>query len=193
MLQITAPENEHRILLHSCCAPCSSAIIECLIDNNIKPVMLFFNPNIYPSAEYETRKEEAKRFATLKNIDFIDADYNYNAWKEEMKGLEDEPERGNRCLKCFYYRLSYTAKYAKEHGLKVFTTYLASSRCKILEQINKACRLAASQYEVTMFCEHNWRKGGLQELRNQLLKENNFYNQRYCGCEFSLKATSNNK
>ena len=149
MLQITAPENEHRILLHSCCAPCSSAIIECLIDNNIKPVMLFFNPNIYPSAEYETRKEEAKRFATLKNIDFIDADYNYNAWKEEMKGLEDEPERGNRCLKCFYYRLSYTAKYAQEHGLKVFTTTLASSRWKSLEQINKAGRLAASQYEGT--------------------------------------------
>lgn len=193
MLKITAPGGEHKVLLHSCCAPCSSAIIECLIANDIEPVILYFNPNIYPDTEYEIRKEEAKRFAMLKNIEFIDADHNYNTWKEEMKGLEDEPERGNRCFKCFYYRLSYTAKYAREHGLKIFTTTLASSRWKSLDQINEAGRQAASRYEGVVFWEQNWRKGGLQELRNKLLKEYHFYNQLYCGCEFSLRTCENKK
>ena len=88
-----------------------------------------------------------------------------------MQGLEHEPERGSRCLKCFTLRLTETARYASEHGFSVFTTTLASSRWKSLEQINEAGCRAAALYPGTLFWEQNWRKGGLQERRNQLLKE----------------------
>ena len=88
-------------------------------------------------------------------------------------------------VQCFKMRLLQTARYALEHGFTTFTTTLASSRWKSLEQINEAGRWASEQVEGVTFWEQNWRKGGLQERRNQLLKEYGFYNQQYCGCEFS--------
>ena len=136
MLKIQTPNGEDRVLLHSCCAPCSSAIIECLLANGIRPTVFYCNPNIYPQEEYEIRKQEAVRFVTSQNLDFIDADYDYTHWRNTMLGLENEPERGSRCLKCFTLRLTETARYASEHGFSVFTTTLASSRWKSLEQEN---------------------------------------------------------
>ena len=164
MLKIQTPNGEDRVLLHSCCAPCSSAIIECLLANGIRPTVFYCNPNIYQQEEYEIRKQEAVRFVTSQNL-----------------------ERGSRCLKCFTLRLTETARYASEHGFSVFTTTLASSRWKSLDQINEAGKRAAALYPGTIFWEQNWRKGGLQDRRNQLLKEYDFYNQLYCGCEFSRK------
>lgn len=187
MLTLAPPHNEKQVLLHSCCAPCSSAIIECLLANGIRPTVFYYNPNIYPEAEYEVRKREAIRFVTAQGLDFVDADYDYAWWKSEMAGLEAEPERGKRCLRCFSLRLTETARYAATHGFTLFTTTLASSRWKSLDQINEAGRMAAARYPGTTFWEQNWRKGGLQERRNQLLKTYAFYNQRYCGCEFSYK------
>lgn len=187
MLQLTPPHNETTVLLHSCCAPCSSAIIECMLANGIRPTVFYCNPNIYPREEYEIRKNEAIRFVTAQGLDFVDADYDYDAWRNQMLGLEHEPERGPRCLRCFTLRLTETARYAAEHGFTLFTTTLASSRWKSLDQINEAGRRAAACYPGTEFWEQNWRKGGLQERRNQLLKEYAFYNQQYCGCEFSME------
>ena len=185
MLKIETPNKDDKVLLHSCCAPCSSAIIECMVANGIRPTIYYYNPNIYPLEEYETRKAEAKRFVTSQGLMFVDADYDYDGWKEGVCGLENEPERGKRCLQCFKMRLLQTARYALEHGFTTFTTTLASSRWKSLEQINEAGRWASEQVEGVTFWEQNWRKGGLQERRNQLLKEYGFYNQQYCGCEFS--------
>ena len=185
MLKIETPNKNDKVLLHSCCAPCSSAIIECMVANGIRPTIYYYNPNIYPLEEYETRKAEAKRFVTSQGLMFVDADYDYDGWKEGVCGLENEPERGKRCLQCFKMRLLQTARYALEHGFTTFTTTLASSRWKSLEQINEAGRWASEQVEGVTFWEQNWRKGGLQERRNQLLKEYGFYNQQYCGCEFS--------
>ena len=185
MLKIETPNKDDKVLLHSCCAPCSSAIIECMVANGIHPTVYYYNPNIYPLEEYETRKAEAKRFVTSQGLMFVDADYDYDGWKEGVCGLENEPERGKRCLQCFKMRLLQTARYALEHGFTTFTTTLASSRWKSLEQINEAGRWASEQVEGVTFWEQNWRKGGLQERRNQLLKEYGFYNQQYCGCEFS--------
>ena len=193
MLKIQTPNGENRVLLHSCCAPCSSAIIECMLANGIRPTVFYCNPNIYPQEEYEIRKQEAIRFVTSQNLDFIDADYDYDHWRNAMSGLENEPERGSRCLKCFTLRLTETARYASEHNFQVFTTTLASSRWKNLEQINEAGRRAASFYPGTIFWEQNWRKGGLQDRRNQLLKEYDFYNQLYSGCEFSMKRLEQQK
>lgn len=188
--RVSAPLGVDKVLLHSCCAPCSSAIIECMLANGIRPTVFYFNPNIYPQEEYETRKAEAKRFVIAQGLDFVDADYNHEEWLENIHGLESEPERGSRCLQCFTLRLAATARYASEHDFRVFTTTLASSRWKSLEQITEAGHRAMNLYPGTLFWEQNWRKGGLQDRRNQLLKEYQFYNQQYCGCEFSMERLS---
>ena len=193
---IVVPEGCKRVLLHACCAPCSSAIVEWLLAHEIEPVIYYFNPNIYPQEEYEIRKNESKRHAESLGITWIDDDrlrvtgYGaaHEAWKEAMCGLENEPERGRRCEKCFYYRLKRTAEKAKELGIEYFATTLASSRWKSLDQINAAGMRAAAECsggEPLAFWAQNWRKDGLQERRNALLKEYNFYNQLYCGCEYS--------
>jgi predicted adenine nucleotide alpha hydrolase (AANH) superfamily ATPase len=187
MLKVETPNGEQQVLLHSCCAPCSAAIIECLLDNDIRPTIFYYNPNIYPREEYEQRKQEAIHYVTSLGLEFIDADYNYEAWRNNMVGLEEEPERGCRCLKCFELRMYETARYAWLHGFTLFATTLASSRWKNLAQITEAGKKAAAAFPPTHFWEENWRKGGLQERRNELLKENGFYNQTYCGCEFSLR------
>ena len=175
------------ILLHCCCAPCSSAILEWMINNDIRPVLYYCNPNIFPEEEYFIRKNEITKYATKLGIDFYDDDYNHNEWLDRVAGLEKEPERGLRCLECFKMRLLRTAEKCKLLGIDTFTTTLASSRWKSLNQINEAGRWAAEQVGGIRFDDRNWRKGGLQQRRNELLKENAFYNQLYCGCEFSIR------
>lgn len=179
-----------RILLHCCCAPCSSAILEWMMARDIKPTLFYCNPNIYPLEEYLIRKNEITRYAEKLGIGIIDDDYDHEAWLCHVKGLEQEPERGGRCLQCFKLRLLRTAQKAVELGFSEFTTTLASSRWKSLDQINAAGQWASAQVGgAVKFNEKNWRKGGLQQRRNELLKENGFYNQLYCGCEFSFRKT----
>ncbi|MCD8194615.1 MAG: epoxyqueuosine reductase QueH [Tannerellaceae bacterium] len=175
------------LLLHTCCAPCSAAIIEWLVNNGIRPTLFYFNPNIYPEEEYLVRKSECTRYAGSLELEIIDGDYDHNGWLSCITGMEQEPERGNRCFECFRMRMLATAKLTRELGYKEFATTLASSRWKSLEQIARAGHWAASQYEGVTFWEKNWRKGGLSERRRILLAENNFYNQTYCGCEFSIR------
>ncbi|MBP5798211.1 MAG: epoxyqueuosine reductase QueH [Bacteroidales bacterium] len=184
---IEVPGGATQVLLHTCCAPCSSAIVECLMKHGITPTIYYFNPNIYPREEYDIRKNECSRYAKSLGLEIIDADYDHEGWLQEMKGLEQEPERGPRCLRCFKYRLLKTAQYARDHGFSVITTTLASSRWKSLEQIEEAGRFAESQVPEVTFWAQNWRKGGLSERRIQIIKEFGFYNQQYCGCEFSMR------
>ena len=201
------PMGETKVLLHTCCAPCSSAIIECLMQHGVTPVIYYCNPNIYPREEYEIRKDECTRYAQALGLEIVDADYDHDTWLEAVKGLENEPERGGRCLKCFKLRLLRTAEYAAAHGIRVITSTLASSRWKSLEQINEAgiwaceqvaslaykaiddSRLGGDGFSVAtpIYWTHNWKKGGLQERRLQIIKEYDFYNQLYCGCEFSMR------
>jgi len=192
---IMVPMGETTVLLHTCCAPCSSAIIECLLNHGITPVIYYCNPNIYPAEEYEIRKSECTRYARSLGLEIIDDDYDHGSWLEAVKGLESEPERGGRCLKCFKYRLYRTAQYALDRGIKVITTTLASSRWKSLDQINEAGYWAVgkalaerkAQSDDLVWWDRNWRKGGLQERRLQIIREYDFYNQLYCGCEFSMR------
>lgn len=187
------PEEDQvsqRILLHCCCAPCSSAILEWMLARDIRPTLFYCNPNIFPLEEYLIRKNEITRYAEKLGLEIIDDDYDHEAWLCEVRGLEQEPERGGRCLKCFKLRLLRAAQKAVELELPEFTTTLASSRWKSLDQINAAGQWAAEQVNGQVkFNEKNWRKGGLQQRRNELLKENGFYNQLYCGCEFSFRKT----
>jgi len=143
-------------------------------------------------------------------------DERHHLWRHEICGLENEPERGKRCEACFYYRLLATARKAQELGIGWFATTLASSRWKNLEQVNaagmRAAEAVSDQQSVisnqqskaphasealwgpceVRFWAQNWRKDGLQDRRNALLKEYNFYNQQYCGCEFSFRPTTAN-
>ncbi|MBP5659622.1 MAG: epoxyqueuosine reductase QueH [Paludibacteraceae bacterium] len=197
---IIVPEGLNTVLLHACCAPCSSAIVEWLLMHEIEPVIYYFNPNIYPREEYEIRKQESQHHAESLGIKWIDDDYGHEAWRHEICGLENEPERGKRCEACFYYRLLATARKAQELGIPWFATTLASSRWKNLDQVNAAGLRAQEAVNglgnstnpltanpLTRFWTQNWRKDGLQDRRNTLLKEYNFYNQQYCGCEFSMR------
>ena len=191
--KLEVPGGENVVLLHTCCAPCSSAIIECMMKNGITPVIYYCNPNIYPREEYEIRKNECTRYAQALGLEIVDADYDHENWLDEVAGMENEPERGGRCLKCFKLRLLRTAQYATERGIKVITTTLASSRWKSLDQINEAGRWACEETETpVIWWDQNWRKGGLQERRLQILKEYDFYNQLYCGCEFSVRKGDQN-
>jgi predicted adenine nucleotide alpha hydrolase (AANH) superfamily ATPase len=176
-----------KLLLHACCAPCSAAIVEFLLQNGIRPLIFFYNPNIYPEEEYEKRKTELVRFAIAEGLEVIDGDYRHELWLQAVAGLEQEPERGCRCLACFRHRLSEAAKVAADHGCDTLATTLASSRWKDLNQIAAAGREAVAAWPGLTFWEKNWRKEGLSERRNQLLKERGFYNQTWCGCEFSRR------
>lgn len=175
------------VLLHSCCAPCSAAVLEWMLDHDIRPVVFYFNPNIFPQAEYEKRKSELTAHCVRLGVEVIDADWDHAAWLAGVKGLENEPERGRRCAACFSMRLRAAAKVAHDRGIKRFTTTLASSRWKSLEQVNAAGKAAAAEYDGLEYWDKNWRKDGLQDRRNILLKEYGFYNQTWCGCEFSLR------
>lgn len=184
-----------KVLLHCCCAPCSSAILEWMAANDVQPVLYYCNPNIFPSEEYQIRKNEITKYASKLGIEIIEDDYDHDAWLDTIHGLENEPERGGRCLLCFKMRLLRAARKASELGIETFTTTLASSRWKNLDQINVAGKWAAEQVNLdplttnqVHFDDRNWRKGGLQQRRNELLKENGFYNQLYCGCEFSMRG-----
>ncbi|MBR4817670.1 MAG: epoxyqueuosine reductase QueH [Bacteroidales bacterium] len=187
-LILDVPGGAKRVLLHTCCAPCSSAIIEIMLQQGITPTVFYSNSNIFPLEEYLHRKDECTRYAQSLGLEIVDDDYGHEDWRScAAQGLENEPERGARCLACFKYRLLRAARYASAHGYTVLTTTLASSRWKDLAQVDEAGRWACSQVENVTWWGQNWRKGGLQDRRNQLIRELNFYNQQYCGCEYSLR------
>lgn len=174
------------VLLHSCCAPCSSAILEWLLQNDFEPTVFYFNPNIFPEEEYLVRKNECIRYCEKLGVRFVDGDRDHGAWREAVKGYENEPERGARCRICFGLRMRATAAAAHQLGIKRFTTTLAGSRWKRLDQVNEAGFEAAALYPDTEYWDRNWRKGGLQQRRGEIVKEMQFYNQLWCGCEFSM-------
>ncbi len=181
-----APPPSEPVMLHACCAPCSSAIVEWMLAHGVRPVIYYYNPNIYPYDEYARRRDESRRHAEAQGLPWVEGPYDHGAWLDAVRGLEGEPERGSRCLRCFMMRLRRSALAAKEMGCGCLTTTLASSRWKSLEQIDEAGAWAERETGVT-FWRQNWRKDGLSERRAALLREFAFYNQLYCGCEFSMR------
>ena len=188
--QLIPPNGEKKILLHSCCAPCSGEIMEALVASGIEYTIFFYNPNIHPKREYEIRKEENIRFAQKMGIPFVDADYDRDNWFARVKGLEWEPERGKRCTVCFDMRFERTALYAYEHNFKIFTSSLGLSRWKDMNQINDCGVRAANHYPEIIYWTHNWRKGGGSQRMYEIAKREEFYQQEYCGCVYSLRDTN---
>ena len=232
--------RQSRILLHCCCAPCSTAILEWMVEEGLRPGVFFSNSNIVPYEEYVKRRDELGRYASSFGLEVVDDEYDHSAWLEYVRPRAGAalagPERGPRCLACFEFRLLRAARYAASHGYDILTTTLASSRWKDLSQVDAAGRLAISSIregedappmnaslrsapplasqsdapvpplivprvaefpggasspstnQINVFWwGQNWRKGGLQERRNFLIKSCALYNQTWCGCEFSQK------
>ena len=164
--------------------------MEALIDSNINYSIYFYNPNIHPKKEYEIRKNENIRFAKKHKIEFIDADYDTDNWFKQTEGMENEPERGIRCTKCFDIRFIKTAKYAKENGFKTISSTLGLSRWKNMDQINDCGTKATALFKDIIYWTYNWRKKGGAERMYQIAKKENFYKQEYCGCIYSLRDTN---
>lgn len=189
--QLILPNGSNKLLLHSCCAPCSGEVMEALLFSKINFSIFFYNPNIHPVQEYEIRKQENVAFAQKHNIPFIDADYDKDNWFTRVKGLEWEPERGKRCTACFDMRFERTALYAHEHGFPVISSSLGISRWKDMNQINGSGVRAASRYPGLEYWTYNWRKDGGAARMYEIAKRENFYKQEYCGCVYSLRDTNN--
>lgn len=174
------------LLLHSCCAPCSSACLERLKEH-FKITVFYYNPNIDEEAEYEKRKAEQIRF--LKETgwaDILDCDHDAEAFLQMSKGLEEEPERGKRCYLCYALRLKKTAQTAKEKGFAYFATTLTLSPHKNAEWLNEIGEKEGDRYEVKYLFSDFKKKGGYyRSIR--LSEEYQLYRQNFCGCKFSKK------
>ena len=188
--ELEFPHKHKKLLLHSCCAPCAGEIMEAVAASGIDTTVYFYNPNIHPEEEYLIRKEENIKFCEKLGFNFIDADYDTDNWFERVKGLEQEPERGKRCTQCFDMRFEKSALYAVENDFPVFATTLGISRWKDMNQINNSGTRAANRYEELIYWGFNWRKQGGSSRMIEISKRENFYQQEYCGCVYSLRDTN---
>lgn len=176
-----------KLLVHSCCAPCSSYVLEYL-NKYFNITVLYYNPNIYPFGEYEYRKNEQKRLISemqFENpVSFIDCDYDNNSFNKAVKGLEAEPEGGKRCEKCFELRLNKTAEVAKENGFDYFVTTLSISPLKNAETLNRIGKEAGEKYGVKYLLS-DFKKNNGYKRSIELSREYSLYRQNFCGCVYS--------
>lgn len=170
-----------KLLLLSCCAPCSCAVIKKLAEDKVDFAVVFYNPNIRPFEEYEKRRDENERVCKLYHVPFIELEYDNERWCQATQGLENEPERGPRCSICFHLRLKRVMEYALANGYSRVASVLGVSRYKNLAQVNEMAELASSETGIP-YAQIEGRKHGMQELRQQLIKELELYSQDYCGC-----------
>lgn len=178
-----------RLLLHSCCAPCSSYVIEYL-SNYFYITILYYNPNIFPLSEYQKRKDEQirfiKTFKTKYKVDFMDCDYDNDLYEESIQGLECEPERGKRCSVCFRLRMSKAASLAKSHDYHYFGTTLTVSPYKDSKIINSIGKELEKQYQISfLFSDFKKRDGYKRSI--ELSSLYHLYRQNYCGCKYSKR------
>ncbi|MBN2675668.1 MAG: epoxyqueuosine reductase QueH [Alphaproteobacteria bacterium] len=181
--------KEEGILLHTCCAPCAVEAVERLKENNIQTNLYFYNPNIFDKEEYLKRLGEVKRLATFYNLDLVEDIYDPESFLCQSKGLEQEPERGKRCFNCFKMRLEKLRAYAQDNKFRYTTSVLGVSRWKDFDQTVHASVVAFLGSTGTEYLPINWRKGGSELRRQDLIKEQKIYTQSFCGCPFSKKIT----
>jgi len=179
-----------KFLLHTCCAPCSIAIIDEL-KSKFDLTVFFYNPNIYPLAEYEKRKAGVVKVCREWGIPMVDMDYEAEKWCQAIAGHEDEPEGMARCELCFKFRLAKAAEYAKNNGFQYFGTSLTMGRNKSADVINPIGEAFAKAYKIKFYSE-DWKKRGRQERGAKMVKERGIYRQEYCGCVYSLRGDSTN-
>ena len=194
MEQIAArAASRPRVLLHSCCGPCSSSVLETLT-GDFDVTLLWYNPNIYPEAEFSKRLETQRQLIRAAGLEgkvrVLTRPWGSEAYYRRIAGLENEPEHGGRCTECFRLRLEEAAQTAKELGYDYFCTTLTVSRHKNAQLINALGEEIGRAAGVAWLPSDFKKRGG--ELRStQLSRQYGLYRQDYCGCEFSLKAREN--
>ena len=174
-----------KLLLHTCCAPCSIAIIDELKDKYALTVY-FYNPNIYPEQEYLKRKAEVEKVCREWKIPMVDADYETQNWEKETRGLEKEPEGGKRCVRCFALRLNKAGEYAARNKFDILATSLTSGRNKKADVIHPLGLDIAKKHNLK-FLDIDWKTGGRQEKGRKMVADRKIYRQKYCGCKYSKK------
>lgn len=180
-------QNRNKLLLHVCCAPCSSHVLEMLAET-YDITVFFYNPNITEREEYQKRIAELRRFVQeapfAKNADIVEGDYEPERFFEMAKGLESEPERGARCYKCYALRMKEAALYAKAHGFDLFTTTLSISPHKNAAWLNEIGEALSRELGVDYLYSDFKKKNGYARSI-ELSREYNLYRQDYCGCVYS--------
>lgn len=171
-----------KLLLVSCCAPCSVGVIEDLKKQHIDFTVLFYNPNIRPKNEYIHRLDENERVCKLYGVPFVALPYEPEIWQQATCGLENEPEKGKRCDVCFYLRLKKAAEYAKANGFTRISSVFGISRWKDFDQVCRAGKRVEKEIGIP-YDNTNWRKEGRLERSEKLAKELKLYRQKYCGCK----------
>jgi len=173
-----------KILLHTCCAPCATASTLRLLKDDYDVTFFFSNSNIFPREEYEKRLENTRKLADILHVPLIEDDYDHASWRQWIRGLEGEPERGKRCEKCFYFSLERTSTKAKELHIPYFTTTLTISPYKISSVIFQIGR------QFPGFVEYNFKKKDGYKKSIELSRKWDLYRQNYCGCEYSMRIES---
>lgn len=184
--QIKEIKSRPKLLLHSCCGPCSSACIERL-SQYFDITILYYNPNIYPKQEYEKRlSTQEQLLKNFQNIRVTSLPYDENQYLSQVKGLESEREGGARCDKCFYLRLKKTAQFAKENGYDYFGTTLTVSSHKDEQKVNRIGEEISNEIKIP-FLYADFKKHDGYKRSIELSKQFNLYRQNYCGCRFSIR------
>lgn len=174
-----------KVLLHACCATCAGYSIEKLKELGYEPIIYFYNPNIFPPEEFTKRLDELMKYCKKKKIKLFVEKQDASLWYNFISGLEDEPERGLRCDRCFELRLTNTAVFALKKDIKLFTTTLTISPHKNSKKIFEIGKEAAEKFNLK-FLDIDFKKqnGFLKTM--EIAKKENFYRQNYCGCEYSI-------
>ena len=184
---LSQQEKVPTLLLHSCCAPCSSYVLEYL-SNYFGITVFYYNPNIYPDEEYEMRVREQQRFIRAfpakHPIDFIEGAYDKERFYEMARGLEAVPEGGQRCFQCYELRLREAGELAKARDFDYFTTTLSISPMKNAEKLNEIGLRLAEELGVSYLCSEFKKRNGYN-LSTELSREYGMYRQDYCGCVYS--------
>ena len=175
-----------RLVLTSCCAPCSAGAIKQLAHGDIAGVddfiVLFYNPNIFPNDEYLKRMNEQIRYCDELGVKYAIGDWDHDAWRAAVRGLESEPERGRRCDACFAYRFAYARDFAIKNGYDAVASVFGVSKHKDQAQVDSAAKRTLGEIE---YIPIHWD----ENLRQSIGRASNFYRQNYCGCEFSFRKT----
>ena len=183
-------DHKPKLLLHSCCGPCSSSVIE-LLKKYFDITVYYYNPNIYPESEYRKRVEEQKKVLSIFNgLPLVEDTYDYSIYEEKTSGLENEVEGGKRCKNCIEFRMEKACIYAKENNFDYFTTTLSVSPHKNSKMINEIGFELENKYFMPYLYSDFKKKDGYKRSI-ELSKEYNIYRQDYCGCKHSIKNLNN--
>lgn len=177
--------SKPKLLLHDCCAPCGGFLF-LELSKKFDISIYYDNSNIHPFEEYQKRRDEAKKFFISQGADFFEFQYDHKEWLEAIKGLEKEPERGRRCAMCYCIRLEKAAKFAEIHKFDCFATTLSISPHKDVKLINAEGKRLAEVTGVE-FLAKDWKKNNGWKYATEFSREQDFYRQNYCGCEFSRR------